>query len=176
MNVNINKVFQNPKNIKIHNKKNINLIKKSLLQFGQYKPIVVQKHTNIILAGNGTHQAAKELDWNEIWIKEIELSDQQSKLLTIVDNKSSELSEWDYNNLLSSLNIIPYEWLKDLSFEKEFMKDVEITIPKSDNIPDNKPDKPKEENIDDNEGNEDNNRDAIPQITCPNCSKQFPIE
>lgn len=46
-------------------KKNIEAIKGSLAKFGQQKPIVVNKD-NVVVAGNGTLEAARQLGWKEI--------------------------------------------------------------------------------------------------------------
>jgi len=40
---------------------NVSLIKESLTEYGQYKPITVNLATNQILVGNHTYQAAVEL-------------------------------------------------------------------------------------------------------------------
>jgi ParB-like chromosome segregation protein Spo0J len=47
-------------------------IKESLLKNGQYRPIVVNRPTTEVLAGNHTLQAAKELGWSEIAVTYVE--------------------------------------------------------------------------------------------------------
>jgi len=42
---------------------NTKLIAESLAEYGQYKPIIVNKFNNQILVGNHTHAAAKSLGW-----------------------------------------------------------------------------------------------------------------
>ena len=42
-------------NSRIHTKRNIDALKTSLKSFDQYKPIVVQKSSMRIIAGNGTY-------------------------------------------------------------------------------------------------------------------------
>lgn len=48
-----------PHNSRKHPDKNLAAIKGSLSKFGQQKPIVIDKN-NVVIAGNGTLQAAKE--------------------------------------------------------------------------------------------------------------------
>lgn len=91
------------KNVKIHTKRNLETIKNSLKEFGQYKPIVVRKGTNEILCGNGTFQAAQALGWTDIDCNVIDVDDEKAKALVIVDNRSSDLSEYDEKNLLDLL-------------------------------------------------------------------------
>ncbi|MBR4316869.1 MAG: ParB N-terminal domain-containing protein [Alphaproteobacteria bacterium] len=56
-------ISQHPQNVRIHTKRNLDLLKNSLSTFGLYKPILVQKSTKYIIAGNGTYQAAQALGW-----------------------------------------------------------------------------------------------------------------
>jgi len=64
--VDIRSVKLDPKNARKHDSRNLETIKKSLLAYGQRKPIVVNKETGIIEAGNGLYSAAKELGWDKI--------------------------------------------------------------------------------------------------------------
>jgi len=95
--VNIDTIYQDDKNIKTHGFKSIDSIKKSIIEFGQYMPIVVNKRTNIILVGNGTYQALKELDFKTVKIVYVDLSEEDANKLSILDNRTSELSEIDNN-------------------------------------------------------------------------------
>ena len=60
-------------------KGNVKKLAESLTTNGQYKPIVVQKSTQQILAGNHLWKAAKELGWAEINVVEIDVNDEQAK-------------------------------------------------------------------------------------------------
>lgn len=55
-----------PSNARVHGDKNLAAIRSSLAQFGQRKPVVVQRAGMIVRAGNGTVQAAKALGWTEV--------------------------------------------------------------------------------------------------------------
>ena len=49
-------------NARLHSKKNIDAIAKSLQTFGQRKPVVITQE-NVVVAGNGTLEAAKQIGW-----------------------------------------------------------------------------------------------------------------
>ena len=96
-------IQQHPQNVRIHTKRNLDVIKKSLSEWGQYKPILVQKSTMYILAGNGTYQAAAALGWEEMDCNVIDVTDEQAKAILIADNRSSDLSQMDEKAVLDLL-------------------------------------------------------------------------
>lgn len=79
-------------NVKHHNKKNIQAIKKSLIEFGQYKPLIVDQNYQI-LVGRGTYQAMKSLKYEFVDVLVKNIDQKQKKQLIVLDNRSSELSE-----------------------------------------------------------------------------------
>ncbi len=107
----INALVLDPANARKHGKKNLDSIKGSLAKFGQQKPIVVT-FENVIVAGNGTLQAAKELGWEEIDIVRTNLKGSDITAFGIADNRTSELAEWDDDVLKELL-----EGLKEEDFD-----------------------------------------------------------
>lgn len=106
----ITSLSQHPHNPRIHGKENIDYIKKSLKTFSQYSPIIVDKDTQHILAGNGTFQAALELGFTEIDTIQIEgLTEEQKLTIIVADNKLNESSYW-IKDSLKEINC-PYEFL-----------------------------------------------------------------
>jgi len=95
---------EDPINARKHDKKNLDTIKASLRQFGQRKPIVITTN-NVIVAGNGTAIAARELGWQEIMTVRVPLdwTAEQIKAYALTDNRSSELAEWDSEILAEQL-------------------------------------------------------------------------
>ena len=94
----------------------LDVIKDSLQQHGQFKPIVVREldatsadPSYQILAGNHTWNAAKDLGWDEIAVCIIEADDEQAKKIVIVDNRTSDLGTYDDAQLVSLM--------KDLGIE-----------------------------------------------------------
>lgn len=89
--------FNNPR------RGNIKLIAESLSEYGQYKPIIVNKISNEILVGNHTHAAAKTLGWTEIEVAYIEVDAETAAKIVLVDNRATDLSKYDNNALLELL-------------------------------------------------------------------------
>lgn len=82
---------------------NIDKIADSLKVNGQFRPIVVRKETNEILAGNHTWKAAKKLGWKTIKATFVEqISDEDAKRIVLADNRTSDLGEYD-DSILAEL-------------------------------------------------------------------------
>lgn len=154
----ISSLVFDPANARKHNQKNIDAIKGSLARFKQQKPIVVNKD-NVVIAGNGTLQAAKELGWEKIAIVRTDLDGTDMTAFGIADNRSSDLGEWNLDNLgdiLKSLQEEDFD-LDSIGFDEE---DLDNFLGKNFNA-----------------GNEDDqgklDEKGFVFITCPNCNKEF---
>lgn len=86
---------------------NVDVIAHSLVANGQYRPIVVRRGTNQVLAGNHTLAAARHLGWDRIAATFVEVSDEEATRIVLADNRSADLGSYD-NALLLDL-------LKDLA-------------------------------------------------------------
>ena len=82
---------------------NVSLIKESLTEYGQYKPITVNLATNQILVGNHTYQAAVELGWKEIEVTYVNVDDKTAAKIVLIDNKATDLGKYDNEALLELL-------------------------------------------------------------------------
>jgi len=67
----------------------------SLRRFGQQKPIVVQRSTGYVVAGNHIVRAAQSLGWTEIAANVIELDDATATAYMLADNRTSDLGGYD---------------------------------------------------------------------------------
>ena len=94
---------QDPANARRHGERNLEAIIDSLKAFGQQKPIVVDRR-GIVVAGNGTLEAAKRLGWTEISVVRSDLDPTQSTAFGIADNRTAELADWDDEVLRSLLD------------------------------------------------------------------------
>ena len=106
--INVAELSLDPSNVRKHDRKNLDAIKASLRKFGQQKPIVVDAK-GIVLAGNGTLTAAKELGWTEIEITRTTLQGVEATAFAIADNRSAELAEWDDDGLAKVLELLKVE-------------------------------------------------------------------
>jgi DNA modification methylase len=84
-----------PANARRHPEANIEALKGSLRVYGQRKPIVVNRRTGIIEAGNGTLQAALELGWSHLAVVYVDDDPMTASGFSIADNRTAELAEWD---------------------------------------------------------------------------------
>lgn len=106
-------ISQHPKNPKDHD---LGAIAASLARFGQQAPIVVQKSTGWIIAGNGRWEAAPmvgELEralgfgrgepWTHIAVVWSELGEEEALAYALADNRTTELGGWDDAKLAAVL-------------------------------------------------------------------------
>lgn len=106
--VKIGSISQDPANVRKHGERNLEAIKASLRKFGQQKPIVVDAK-GVILAGNGTYEAAKMLGWETILAVETDLVGIDATAYAIADNRTAELAEWDDAALAETLRALQSE-------------------------------------------------------------------
>jgi DNA modification methylase len=84
---------EDPKNARNHGEENLAAIEASLRAHGQRKPIVVKD--GVVLAGNGTLRAARELGWKTLACVEYEGPEALARAYAIADNRSAEQATWD---------------------------------------------------------------------------------
>jgi site-specific DNA-methyltransferase (adenine-specific) len=117
--IQIEQLSLDPKNARKHSQRNLDAIAASLEKFGQRKPIVV--HRGVVLAGNGTLEAAKSLGWTEIEIAEVpdDWDDDTAKAYALADNRTAELAEWDESALAKQLlELQDADWdISELGFD-----------------------------------------------------------
>jgi ParB-like chromosome segregation protein Spo0J len=92
------------RNARKHSDANIAAIAESLRQFGQRKPIVVTPE-NVVVAGNGTLEAARLIGWSSIDVVRVpsDWSNDQVKAFALADNRTAELAEWNPEVLSAQL-------------------------------------------------------------------------
>ena len=107
-----------PANARKHDERNLKAIIDSLRAFGQQKPIVVDGR-GIVVAGNGTLEAAKRLGWSDIAIVRSDLDPTQATAFGIADNRTAELADWDSDVLRSLLDSMDDDLREVVSFADE---------------------------------------------------------
>jgi hypothetical protein len=99
--IDIDSIQPHPKNVR---QGDIGAISESLKAHGQYRPIVVDKRTNQILAGNHTWKAAKSLGWSQIAVGFIETKDDDDATrILLADNRTTDLASYDDAGLANLL-------------------------------------------------------------------------
>ena len=91
-----------PANARKHDERNLEAIKGSLARFGQQKPIVIDS-AGVVVAGNGTLEAARLLGWETIEAVETALHGPEAMAYAIADNRTAELAEWNDEALHAQL-------------------------------------------------------------------------
>lgn len=100
----IDSLTPDPKNARKHDEENQANVRRSLEQFGQRLPIVVQRQGMIIRSGNNRHAQAKALGWTHIAALVCDESEAEAIAWALVDNRSSEKgASWDNDNLTENL-------------------------------------------------------------------------
>ena len=127
---------QDKRNYRKHNERNLDLIKKSVAEVGLGRSVVIDNE-NEIICGNGlvstldanTPVKVIETDGSElVVVKRTDLAtdDDKRKQLAIMDNSSSDSSEFDFDLLKNDINDYTLaEWGVELPTEFEFDEPVE---------------------------------------------------
>lgn len=90
----------NPRN----NESAVDAVAESIKEFGFKVPIIIDKN-DIIIAGHTRYKAAKKLGMKIVPVlKDEDLTPNQVKAFRIMDNKSSEKSNWNYEALLKEMD------------------------------------------------------------------------
>ena len=123
------------KNARKHQHADIDVIKKSIEEFGMNDPIGIWGDKNIIVEGHGRLAALKELGWKEVpCIRLDHLTDEQRKAYALAHNRSAELSTWDFDLLDEELAALKNEFdLEGLGF-KDLMEEEPQIEPKDDDF------------------------------------------
>lgn len=97
----------NPRN----NDKAVEIVEKSIKEFGFQNPVILDKN-NEIIAGHTRIRAANKLKMKEIpTIRAEDLTEEQVKAFRIMDNKSTEFAKWDLDLLKTE-----FESMQNLEF------------------------------------------------------------
>jgi ParB-like chromosome segregation protein Spo0J len=78
-------------------------IMRSLERFGQVKPVIVQKSSGYIVAGNHVTKAAKRLGWKTVRVQLLDVDDETALGYLVSDNAASDKSGYDKGKLVDLL-------------------------------------------------------------------------
>ena len=96
-------------------KGDVEAIKDSLWEHGQYRPAVVNDTPDgyVVLTGNHMVQAMQELHeenpnggWGDVWVHVVHLDEQQARRLSLTDNRTSDRANYDPYELLAELELL----------------------------------------------------------------------
>lgn len=133
----MNEIKFDKRNYRKHDKNNKSLIKKSLEKFGAGRSIVVDAEGEII-GGNGVYEQAQKLglktkivetDGSELVVvkrTDLKTDDDKRKALAVMDNSTSDTSEFDMELLTADFTV---DELEDFGIElpeEEEIKEMEV--------------------------------------------------
>lgn len=93
--VRLDDLVDDPRNPRTHDETNLAAIRASLREHGQVEPIVVQKSSRMIIAGNGRVSAMRALGWETANAVVLDVNDHEARALSIKLNRTAELAGWD---------------------------------------------------------------------------------
>lgn len=101
------------------NKEAVKYVAESIKEFGFKQPIVIDKN-NVIVCGHTRLLAAKQLGLKEVpCILADDLTEEQINAYRLVDNKTNEFAEWDYELLNEELFNLPSLDMELFGFEEK---------------------------------------------------------
>ncbi len=120
---NISDLTFDPANARVRTAKGAKMIEDSLQEVGAARSIVIDEN-NVILAGNGTVEAAGQIGIERVKIVEASgdeiiavrrkgLTDEQKKKLAYYDNRTGDEAEWDMEQVAADL-VQGYTFLSEL--------------------------------------------------------------
>src|ERR1035437_10722163 len=74
---------------------NLEAITESLRRFGQLRPVVVQRSSMWLVAGNPLVRAARALGWQHLAATVVDLDDATASSYLLADNRCSDLGTYD---------------------------------------------------------------------------------
>lgn len=104
--VRIDDLCLNPENVRTHNARNLDAIKRSLTKFGQQQAIIYDVTSGAVLVGNGRLESMKQIGWSLCAAMPFEGTVDEARAYAIADNRTSELGEWDWEGLAGQLGNI----------------------------------------------------------------------
>lgn len=113
----------NPRN----NEKAVDVVAKSIAEFGFKIPMVIDKNF-VIVCGHTRYKAAVQLGIAEVpCIMADDLTEEQVSAFRLVDNKTSEIAGWDYNLLDKELKELMEQGIDMSEFGFETFGEVDMS-------------------------------------------------
>lgn len=84
----------------------VDAIAESLSRNGQFRPLIVQRSTGYVLAGNHTLQAAQRLNWPSVQVTYLDVDDDAARRIVVADNRTADLGGYDDRALVELLRAV----------------------------------------------------------------------
>lgn len=126
----------------------------SLRVNGQYRPLLFQRSTGYVIAGNHTLQAARRLGWSQVAAVGLDLDDAQAARIVLVDNRTADLGTTEQ---LLVLQLLQETGLPGTGYDEAALAQLLRLV-----------DAPDWPTFDETAA------DDVPMLDCPSCSLRFP--
>lgn len=140
----------------------------SIREYGYHQPIVVDR-SNVVIVGHTRLEAVRLLGWTEVPVLvAADLTDEQANAYRLVDNRTGEMTDWDYDSLVAELREFEAGLLNDLFPEIDLeIQQIETAVG------------PTQGDIDDASEAIKNVTPPPPQlltgVVCPSCGAEFKV-
>lgn len=98
-------LVEDPDNTRVHPERNLEEIKRSLMEYGQVEPLIVQKSSNRVIGGNGRLAVLRELGMETANVILLDIDDLSARKLSVALNRTAELATWDFDRLEELLRL-----------------------------------------------------------------------
>ena len=102
----------------------VNLIAQSIEVNGFYQPIVVQKRTGYVIAGNHRLAAARQIKMAEIPVVVLDVDDEQARRMVLVDNRAADKATYDADALVDLLGQFDLDDLEGTGWTEDEVDDL----------------------------------------------------
>lgn len=100
----------------------VQAVTESIKQCGYCSPIIVDEN-HVILAGHTRYKAIIQLGWTEVQCVVVAgMTEEQKRKFRLLDNKTGELAEWDFELLAAELEELDFG---DFDFDFEAIDDID---------------------------------------------------
>ena len=130
--IEISKIYPPRVQLKKHSKSQLEELSKSIKEFGQYRPLLIQKSSMRIICGYGIYLALKKLKYKEVNACLLDVSDDEADNIRFTDNYSNESSRWNEDKLQYifmelSDDLIDISGFNDTEVENIFNDNLELS-------------------------------------------------
>ncbi len=155
----------------------VEAVKQSIGRYGFNVPLVVDAD-GVIITGHTRYKALLRLERSEAPCVVLDIPPERAREYRIADNKSGELSSWDYGNLIPELREMDFEAMGLFFPDEEFERLVGDSTGSAGYTP------PTQEQID-KQGDaleavfEDRSREVLSgyvELACPECGEAFAVQ
>ena len=142
-------------------------VAESIKRYGYQQPIVVDKD-HVIVVGHTRHQALQRLGYTEVPVYVTQMNEKQVKEYRLIDNRTGEMTSWDYGALVLELREFEVDLLG------QFFPDVDLEIGQVTGAV-------TQQNVDDAIANVAKVTEANPAtvhtttVVCPSCFHEFEV-